>query len=226
VVDGHVFQRGCKTCSLPDISPPGGGKLFSISRPAIAADNTGERYVSCLSYRGGVIKSVFAAAAAATVLAVDAAGVVAAGTGVPPVPSAYGYDCNRAVPLTGCGWLTAPSRFVYCRLAYLRHASRLDCYSTISGYSVGVFDPDQTLSSPPSRVTVGRDTSYRGLRQSAYVVRGEWANDRAMDADVFCRASRRFFACDGLGVRVWFKSDGTFAVLKWDGKAWQLWARG
>lgn len=175
---------------------------------------------------------MFRLAACALVGALVVAALVAAiGSAAPSLrPAAAPIDCTLGQPLgrgKECEWVASPRRFAYCKYEYDdsdpendRHG--LFCVSPVSGNWVRITCCDE------NRASYGRSRRFLGFQRQAEVVRGEWYSDRPGDAVAQCRASDRFFFCHmTYRTAMWFKPDGSFALLRrTEGGRWKLEARG
>jgi hypothetical protein len=149
-------------------------------------------------------------------------------------PAAAPDECLFIQSRTGdlCEWVAAPRRFAYCKYSVATgNNDGMLCVSPVSGSWVRMavfccfFDPG--FSARPPHGSYGRDPDFVGFRRRAEIVRGDWFPDRPSNSKAYCRANVRFFFCALSGeIAVWFKPDGSFALLRRTKAGWKLEARG
>ena len=154
------------------------------------------------------------------VLSLSAAGAAAS----PSRPAADPSDCTHWEK--GCEWIASPGRFAYCKYdsdgGSPTGQHRMLCVSPVSGNWVRM-----ALGTYRNHSSYGRDPRFLGFRRRAEIVRGEWLSDRPSDAVAQCRANVHFFYCSlNDEMAVWFKPDGSFALLRATKHGWKLEARG
>jgi hypothetical protein len=167
----------------------------------------------------------------AVVVATLLAGVGSASQSLRPAAAPFG--CTNAQAFYNgqkCLWVAPPGRFAYCGYYFTADDTNwMLCVSPVSGNWVRM----SCCGDVEAQASYGRDRRLLGVQRRAEVVRGEWFSDRPSDAIGQCRANARFFICTlNYEIAVWFKPDGSFALLRgeYDSKKarniWKLEARG
>jgi hypothetical protein len=115
----------------------------------------------------------------------------------------------------GCGWLAPTGRFAYCHDYPDGIQAQLTCYSSTSGWEISIPHDDPPGAHPSARRVaddVGRATRALVMRP------GETWYDSMPErtAEASCRSAKRFFLCELRNYEVWFKPDGTFALVRYD----------